>query len=200
MSNTFQNDARLPISRPVFGQREKELIGEVLDSGWVVQGPMVKRFEGMVAQYTGAEHAVAVSSCTTGLHLVLQALGIGPGDEVVLPSFTYIASANAVEYTGARPVFCDIDLDRFTLDLHGLQKALTPKTRVIMPVSLFGLGVDHWKLNALARENGLLVVEDAACSIGAWVSGRHSGASFTAAVFSLHPRKTITTGEGGVAN
>ncbi len=188
----------LPITRPVFGARERELILKPLETGWVVQGPYVARFERMFAAFTGAAHALAVSSCTTGLHLLLHALGLRPGDEVILPSFTYVATANAVEYCGARPVFGDIDLATFNLDPAAVEALITPRTRGILAVSLFGLAADLPALADIASRHGLFLVEDAACALGATLDGRHTGQGCVASVYSLHPRKAITTGEGGM--
>ncbi|MBI5520987.1 MAG: DegT/DnrJ/EryC1/StrS family aminotransferase [Desulfarculus sp.] len=188
----------IPITRPVFGERERELLLKPLETGWVVQGPYVARFEKLFAAYVGADHALAVSSCTTGLHLVLHALGLGPGDEVIVPSFTYVATANAVEYCGARPVFCDIDLATFNLDVAAVEALITPRTRGIVAVSLFGLAADLPALAELASRRGLFLMEDAACALGASIAGRHTGQGCVASVYSLHPRKAITTGEGGM--
>ncbi|MFH1034251.1 MAG: DegT/DnrJ/EryC1/StrS family aminotransferase [Pseudomonadota bacterium] len=188
----------IPITRPIFGARERELIVQPLETGWVVQGPFVAQFEGMFASFVGAHRALAVSSCTTGLHLALHALGVGPGDEVIVPSFTYVATANAVEYCGARPVFCDIDLATFNLDVSAVEALITPRTRGVVAVSLFGLAADLPALSDLARRRGLFVLEDAACALGASIAGRHTGAGASASVYSLHPRKAITTGEGGM--
>ncbi|MBI4798020.1 MAG: DegT/DnrJ/EryC1/StrS family aminotransferase [Desulfarculus sp.] len=188
----------IPITRPVFGARERELLLKPLETGWVVQGPYVAMFEKMFAAYVGSGHALAVSSCTTGLHLVLHALGVGPGDEVILPSFTYVATANAVEYCGARPVFCDIDLANFNIDVAAVEALITPRTRGLLAVSLFGLAADLPALAELASRRGLFLLEDAACALGATIQGRHTGAGCVASVYSLHPRKAITTGEGGM--
>ncbi|MFZ5585152.1 MAG: DegT/DnrJ/EryC1/StrS family aminotransferase [Thermodesulfobacteriota bacterium] len=188
----------IPITKPVFGERERALMLEPLASGWVVQGPYVARFEKMFAAFCEIPHALATTSCTTGLHLILAALGIGPGDEVIVPSFTFVATANAVEYTGARPVFCDIDPRTFNIDPGQAAGRITRRTRAIMPVSLFGLCADMPALRALANRHGLYLIEDAACALGARRAGRHAGAEADAAAFSLHPRKAITTGEGGM--
>jgi len=188
----------IPITKPVFGQRERDLIQTPLDTGWVVQGPWVERFEKAFMDFSGAGNAIAVTNCTTGLHLILHALRIGPGDEVIVPSFTFIASANAVEYTGARPVFCDIELSTFNIDVAAAAKLITPRTKAIMPVSLFGLSADLKALNELADAHGIYVIEDAACALGARLNGFHAGTRCTAASFSFHPRKAVTTGEGGM--
>jgi dTDP-4-amino-4,6-dideoxygalactose transaminase len=189
----------IPITKPVFGARERELMCAPLDTGWVVQGPWVARFEAMFAEFTGIPHALASTSCTTALHLILAALGIGEGDEVIVPSFTFVASANAVEYTGARPVLADIDLATFNLDPAGVERFITPRTKAIMPVSLFGLAADLPVICAIADRHGLYVIEDAACALGAAIDGRHTGTLATASAFSFHPRKAVTTGEGGMA-
>lgn len=189
----------LPITKCVFGERERELLLRPLDTGWLVQGPYVRRFEQAFCDFTGLPHALAVTSCTTALHLILLALGIGPGDEVIVPSFTYVASANAVEYTGATPVLCDVDPTGFNIDVDDAASRITPRTKAIMPVSLFGLSADMVRVRELADAHGLHVVEDAACALGATFNGRHAGSLADAAAFSFHPRKAITTGEGGMA-
>ena len=197
--------SHIPIIRPVLGTEELEKIQEVIESGWLVQGTKVHEFEGLISEFTGAGYAVAASSCTSALHLALLAAGAGPGDQVLLPSFTFVATANAIEYTGAEPVFVDIDLSTFTIDpfqaeamLKKLKKAENGKSRFIIPVSLFGLCADMTAVNQLANEYGLLVIEDAACGLGATRNDRHAGTEALAGCFSFHPRKTITTGEGGM--
>lgn len=170
---------------------------EPLQTGWLAQGPRVEAFERVFAERLGVRHAVAVSSCTSALHLILIALGIGPGDEVVVPSFTFVASANAVEYVGARPVLVDVDPATFNLNVAALEPALTPQTRAIMPVHQFGLCADMPAVHRIAEQHGLSVVEDAACGLGASVAGRPAG-TFGVAAFSFHARKIITTGEGGM--
>ncbi len=195
---------QIPITKPYFGKEEKEAVARVLDSGWVVQGRRVKEFEEMVCEFTGAKFAKASTSCTTSLHLALLALGIGAGDEVLVPSFTFIASANAVEYTGARPVFVDIDLGTFNISpgkiREYLEQAKTRRARVaaIMPVHLFGLVANMDPIMELAREYNLSVVEDAACALGSLYNSKHAGTFGDAGCFSFHPRKSITTGEGGM--
>jgi dTDP-4-amino-4,6-dideoxygalactose transaminase len=190
----------IPITKPVFDQAEVDAIQEVLRSGWVVQGPQVARFEQMMAEFTGSRFAVATTSGTTALHLALCAAGIGSGDEVLLPSFTFIATANAVEYTGARPVFVDIDLDTFTMDPSLLEQALARRrsTRCVVPVSLFGLCADMNAINTMAGKHNLTVIEDAACGLSAFRDGHHAGTEALAGCFSFHPRKAVTTGEGGM--
>ena len=189
---------RIPITKPLFGEEERKTILEPLESGWIVQGPKVAEFESRFAEFTGAAHAIATSSCTTALHLALIALGIGYGDEVILPSFTFVATANAVEYTGAKPVFCDIDINNFNIDVNEIEKKLTGRTKAIIPVHLFGLSADMKPLSEIAKRFGLYVVEDAACGLGSYYQGTHVGTFGDAGCFSFHPRKAITTGEGGM--
>ncbi|MBF0527689.1 MAG: DegT/DnrJ/EryC1/StrS family aminotransferase [Deltaproteobacteria bacterium] len=189
---------KIPLAKPMFGEEEKQLVLEVLESGWVVQGPKVAEFERRFAAFTGAPFAVAASSCTTALHLALISLGIGPGQEVIVPAFTWIATANVVEMVGARPVFVDIDLETFNIDVRRVEKAITAKTGAIIPVSLFGLSADLHPILDLAQKHELKVVEDAACALGALYHGHPAGTMADAACFSFHPRKSITTGEGGM--
>lgn len=191
---------RIPITKAVFDDAEKEAIIKPLETGWVVQGPYVKEFEALFAEYTGAKYAKAVSNCTTSLHLALVALNIGAGDKVVVPSFTYVASANAIEYTGATPVFCDIELNSFNIDVKKLEKILETEENIkaIMPVNLFGLCADLPAINQLADKYGLAVIEDSACGFDSWIGDKHSGRFGHAGCFSFHPRKSITTGEGGM--
>jgi dTDP-4-amino-4,6-dideoxygalactose transaminase len=189
---------KIPISKPYFGEEERRLILEPLETGWVVQGPQVAAFERCFAKYTGAPVAVATSSCTTALHLALVTLGVGPGDEVIVPAFTWVATANVVEMQGAQPVFVDVELDTFNIDVKQVEPAITSRTKVIMPVSLFGISAPMHPIADLARAYGLKVVEDAACAAGAWYRGRHTGTMADIGCFSFHPRKNITTGEGGM--
>lgn len=189
---------KVPISKPYFGEEERRAILEPLETGWVVQGPKVEEFERLFAAYTGARHAIATTSCTTALHLALVALGVGPGDEVIIPAFTWVATANVIEMQGARPVFVDIELETFNLDVAQLERAITPRTRVVMPVSLFGASAPMEPILEIARRRGLRVVEDAACAVGAWYRGHHAGTLADIGCFSFHPRKAITTGEGGM--
>ena len=184
---------------------EENAVLDVLKSGWLVQGPHVKEFEEKFSLFTGAKHAIATSSCTTALHLALLTAGVGPGDEVLLPSFTFIATANAIEYTGARPVFIDIDLSTFTISPAGIRDYLEKHmsgekhiNRYIMPVSLFGLCPDMESINTIASDYKLQVIEDAACGMGAKRENHHAGTEALAGCFSFHPRKAVTTGEGGM--
>ena len=191
---------KIPITRPCIDQTDREAVLKPLETGWLVQGSHVKEFERLFCKHTGATHAKAVSNCTTALHLSLIALGIGRGDKVVVPAFTYVATANAVEYTGAQVVFCDIELDSFNISIVSLKKILdqTPGIKAVIPVHLFGLCADMSSIMALAREYDFRVVEDAACSFDSWIGERHSGTFGEFGCFSFHPRKSITTGEGGM--
>jgi perosamine synthetase len=195
---------KIPITKPYLGEEEKRAVCKVLDSGWLVQGSKVAELESLVCQFTGARFARASTSCTTAIHLALLAQRIGPGDEIMLPSFTHIASANAIEYTGARPVFIDINLATFSIDPQKaeeyLEQAKKRGSRVkgIMPVHLFGLMADMEPIMEIARKYNLFVVEDAACALGSLRSNAHAGTLGEAGCFSFHPRKPITAGEGGI--
>ncbi|MDB5797926.1 MAG: DegT/DnrJ/EryC1/StrS aminotransferase family protein [Paucimonas sp.] len=188
----------VPIARTSLLEDEIQSVLGPLRSGWLVQGPQVRDFEEKWSAFTGAAHSIAVTSCTTALHLSLAALDFGPGDEAIVPAFTWIATANVVEHLGGTVVFCDIDPLTFNLDLKDLARKLTPRTRAILPVHLFGLPAEMDGVNALAKERGIAVVEDAACGFGARYHGRHVGTLGDTGCFSFHPRKAITTGEGGM--
>jgi len=189
---------KIPITKPFFGDEERKAILEPLESGWIVQGPKVAEFERLFAEFTGAKYAIATASCTTALHLSLIALRVRHGDEVILPAFTFVATANAVEYTGATPVFCDINLNTFNIDVEQIRKKVTEKTKAIIPVHLFGLSADMKPILEIAEKRGLKVIEDAACGLGSYYDGRHVGTFGEAGCFSFHPRKAVTTGEGGM--
>ncbi len=188
----------VPITKPSLGEEEARAPIDSIRSGWVTQGPKVAEFEKAVAAYCGVQHGIATTSCTTGLHLALVAAGIGPGDEVIVPSFTFIASANAVLYTGATVVFAEIDPRTYNLDPSDVERRITTRTKAIMPVDQIGLSADMDAINAIAARHGLDVVEDAAPAIGATYKGRRAGGNAHQTVFSFHPRKVITTGEGGM--
>lgn len=194
MSITFN----IPIARTNLTEAEIASVLTPLRSGWLVQGPKVREFEEKWSTFTGAKHSIAVTSCTTALHLSLAALGFGPGDEAIVPAFTWIATANVVEHLGGTVVFCDIDLNTFNLDLNQLAQKITPRTKAILPVHLFGLAADMDAINQFARAHGLWVVEDAACGFGSRYHGQHVGTFGDTGCFSFHPRKAITTGEGGM--
>jgi dTDP-4-amino-4,6-dideoxygalactose transaminase len=158
----------------------------------------VQDFEAKWSAFTGAEHSIAVTSCTTALHLSLAALGVGPGDEVIVPAFTWISTANVVEHLGATVVFCDVSPRTFNIDVADASSRVTANTKAIMPVHLFGLAADMVGVNALAKAHSLFVVEDAACGFGSTFEGQHVGTFGDTGSFSFHPRKAITTGEGGM--
>jgi perosamine synthetase len=189
---------RVPFAKPTLRGDEGQAVADVIASGWVSQGPKVQAFEEAFARRVGAAEAVAVSNCTTALALAVHALGIGPGDEVIVPSLSFIATANAVWQNGATPVFADVDPRTYNLDPDAAAAAITPATKAIMPVHQVGLPADMDGFIALADRHGLLLIEDAACAIGATYKGRPIGSLGPPACFSLHPRKVITTGEGGM--
>ena len=188
----------VPIARPAFDIKDRESILEPLDDGWVVQGPRVKRFEELFAQFVGSESAVACSSGTSALHLALAAMDIGPGDEVIVPSLTWVATANAVVYCGAKPILCDIDPDTFNLTADLVDRVMTPHTRAIIPVHLFGRAAPMGELAELVQGRDIGMIEDAACAFGTFIGDQHAGHFSDFGTFSFHPRKAITTGEGGM--
>jgi dTDP-4-amino-4,6-dideoxygalactose transaminase len=184
----------IPVARPVLGEEEAAAAAAAVRSGWVAQGPRVKEFEAAFAARIGAGHGVATSSCTTALHLALLLVGIEPGDEVVVPSLSFIATANAVRYAGATPVFADVDAATMNVTAATVAEVVTPRTRAVIAVDQAGVPVDLAGLDGL----GLPVIEDAACAIGSTYRGRPVGATARIAAWSFHPRKLITTGEGGM--
>lgn len=188
----------IPIALPHVGEEEWQATRECFQTGWLTQGPKVAAFEKAFARRHQAEYALAVSNCTTGLHLILAAMGIGPGDEVIVPSFTWIATANAVLYCGATPVFADILPETFNIDPAEVVRKITPRTRAIVAVHLFGLPAEFDALCEAAKDQNIPLVEDAACAAGATYRSRPVGTLGLAAAFSFHPRKSITMGEGGM--
>lgn len=190
----------IPITKTIFGDEEKKAIVKPLETGWVVQGPNVAKFQNMFADFTGSKYAHAASNCTTALHLGLEAMDITKGDKVIVPSFTYVASANAVEYTGAEVVFCDIDLKTFNIDETKLEEIIKKDSSIkaIMPVNLFGLCANMPYIMELAKKYNLKVIEDSACGFDGWIGDKHSGTFGDCGCFSFHPRKSICTGEGGM--
>jgi perosamine synthetase len=188
----------IPFHRPTLRGDEGDAVAQVIASGWLAQGPRVREFEAAFAERTGAAEAVAVSNCTAALQLALHVSGVGPGDEVIVPSMSFVATANAVWQCGATPVFGDVDPRTFNLDPESAERAITSRTKAIMPVHQLGLPADMDAFADLAGRHGLALVEDAACAIGARHRGRPIGSLGPLACFSLHPRKVITTGEGGM--
>ena len=189
---------KIPITIPLLGREEEEAIASVVRTGWVAQGPRVAEFERLVAEYCGVREAVALSSCTAALHLSLLALGIGAGDEVICPSMSFIATANAIRHAGATPVFADVDARTYNLNPDAVEAVITPRTRAILLVHQIGLPADIDRFQSLAAKHGLKIVEDAACALGSRYRGRPIGGHCEMACFSFHPRKLITTGEGGM--
>jgi perosamine synthetase len=189
---------KVPIARTSLTDTEIESVLGPLRSGWLVQGPKVREFEEKWSKFTGARQSIAVTSCTSALHLSLAALGLGPEDEAIVPAFTWISTANVVEHLGAKVVFCDIDLETFNIDIQQIESKITSKTKAILPVHLFGLSADMPPIIELAKKHNLWVVEDAACGFGAKYKGEHVGTLGDTGCFSFHPRKAITTGEGGM--
>jgi perosamine synthetase len=187
----------IPISRPSIGAEEEEAVLAVLRSGMLAQGPQVERLERSFAELCGVRHAVAVCNGTAALHLALLAHDIGPGDEVITTPFSFVATGNSVLMTGARPVFVDIDERSFNIDPCKIEAAITPRTKAIMPVHLYGHPAEMATICAIAERHGLAIVEDAAQAVGAWCHGRPIG-SFGTACFSLYATKNIMAGEGGV--
>ncbi len=189
---------RVPVTAPSFGAEEERLLLETLRSGWVTQGARVAAFEERFAAAVEAREAVAVSSCTAGLFLCLHASGIGPGDEVVVPALTFIATANAVVHAGATPVLADVDPRTYNLDPKAAEAAFSPRTRAVLLVHQLGMPADLPAFEALAAERGVLLLEDSACAVGSRLAGRPIGGSGHTGCFSFHPRKVLVTGEGGM--
>jgi perosamine synthetase len=188
---------KIAIASPDLGDDEWHALREPLSTGWLTQGPKVAAFEKAFAQRHNVKHAIAVTSATTGLHLALSAAGIGPGDEVIVPAFTWVSTANCVLYCGATPIFVDVDRATFNIDVGDLKRRLSPRTRAIIPVHLFGLCAEIEAIRALVNSD-ILILEDAACAAGAASNSQPAGSLGEIAVFSFHPRKSITTGEGGM--
>lgn len=188
----------VPLTAPLIGDEEERAVLEVLRSGWLVQGQRVAEFERRVAAYCGARHGVATTNCTTALQLALEHLELRPGDEVIVPSYTFVASANAVIHAGGVPRMVDVDPATWNIDPRSVPAAISRRTRAIMPVDQFGLAADHDAISKVAKAHGLHVIEDAAPALGASVRDVRVGAISPVTCFSFHPRKSITTGEGGM--
>ena len=191
-------ERRIPVAEPVLGEHELEYVADAIRSGWISSlGPYVTRFEERLSFLCHAQHAVAVCNGTAGLHLALAAVGIGPGDEVIVPAMTFVATANAVRYVGATPIFADCDESHWCIDAEEVARLLTPRTKAVMPVHLFGHAADVEAIRAVCDPHGIPVVEDAAEALGTTVRGRPAGSLGAAGVFSFYGNKLISTGEGG---
>lgn len=188
----------IPLTKPFFNESEEKAIVEVLRSGWHTQGPRVEEFEREFAKYTHSKYAIAVSNCTTALHLGLVIAGVGQNDEVLVPSFTFIASANVIVEAGAVPVFVEVDEKTFNIDPKLLEDKITNRTKAIIMVDQVGLPCDFDTIRKIAKKNNIFIIEDAACAIGSLYKGKLVGSYADITCFSLHPRKLISTGEGGL--
>jgi len=188
----------IKLSSPDITEAEIAAVTEVLRSGWLSLGPKVPEFEKAMADYIGVKHAVAVSSGTTGLHLLMRAIGVGRGDEVISTPFSFIASTNCVMFEGARPVLVDIDPHTWNIDPERIEAAITPRTKAIIPVDVFGQVADLDRIAAIARRHGLRVIEDSCEALGSRYKGRMAGSLGDAGIFGFYPNKQITTGEGGM--
>ena len=189
---------KVPIARTKLDEKDFNIIKKPLESGWLVQGPYIKEFEDKWSDFINVKHSIAVTSCTTALHLSLAALGLNRDDEVIVPAFTWISSANVVEHLNATVVFCDINLRTFNIDVNQIESKITHKTKAIIPVHLFGLSADMDPILNIAKKHNLWVIEDAACGFGAKYKDSFVGTFGDTGCFSFHPRKAITTGEGGM--
>lgn len=188
----------IPVAKPLLGVEEAQAAYDAVLSGWVTQGPRVGAFEEAFARYVGTRYAVAVSSCTTALHLSLIVSGIGPGDEVICPSMSYIATANSIRYVGATPVFAEIDPHTYNLDIVDTESRITSRTKAILLVHQVGVPADIDQFSELAKRHGLMLIEDAACAIGSIYKQKLIGSNSDLVCFSFHPRKIVTTGDGGM--
>jgi dTDP-4-amino-4,6-dideoxygalactose transaminase len=194
----LERKKRIKLIEPVVGEEELALIKEVIESGFMTEGPKTHEFEDKVAKYVGARHAIATTSCSTALQVCIDVMKVGKKDEVIVPDFTYPVTADVARLVGASPVLVDVDKDSYNIDPSEVEKAITPNTRGIIPVSLFGNPLDMRPLFELKEEHDLFIVEDAACSLGARFGNLRTGSAADMTCFSFHPRKVITTGEGGM--
>ena len=192
------SDIKVPIAKPIIGDKEIENVVEVLKSGMIAQGPKVEEFEQKFAEWVGADYGIAVNSGTAALHTALLACDIGEGDEVITTPFTFIASGNSIVYTGAKPVFADIDLKTYTLNPEKIEGLITENTKAIMPVQLYGQSANMDRINEIAELYGLIVIEDAAQAHGATCNGEKVGSIGDMSCFSFYPTKNMTTSEGGI--
>ena len=188
----------IPLIKPYITKEVKARVCEVLDSGYLTEGPVTQELEGTFKDYVGSQYALAVCNCTVGLEMALRAVGIGPGDEVIVPDYTYPATADVVSIVGAKTVIVDVDRITMLIDYDAIEQAIGVHTKAIIPVSLFGNPLNYGRLDRIKEKYGIFIIEDAACSIGAEFGGKSVGNLADISVFSLHPRKFITTGEGGI--
>jgi len=189
---------KIPLIKPFLPESVKERVLSVLESGFLTEGRVTAEFEAACSDFLGVAHCLAMSSCTVGLEVILRYLGIGPGDEVIVPDYTYPATADVVALVGAKIIIVDVNPETMLIDYDSLEKAITPRTKAVIPVSLFGNPLDYDRLRALKHSSGIQIIEDAACAFGALYRGKKVGGLCDFSVFSLHPRKFITTGEGGL--
>jgi len=189
---------KMRLIEPVVGEEESSAVNKVLESGWLTEGPVTKEFESEFARFVGSEYAIATNNCTTALELCLRVLGIGRGDEVIVPDFTHPATADVVSWVSARPVLVDVDLYSYNVDFKEVEKAITKRTKCMIPVSWGGNPLNPKLLHEFKEKYGLFIIEDAACSPGAEYDGIKTGTMSDLTCFSFHPRKIITTGEGGM--
>lgn len=189
---------KIPVAKPFLGKEEAQLAYDTILTNWVTQGPRVAEFEEKFAAYVGSKYAVAVSNCTTGLHLSMIVAGIGAGDEVICPSMSYIATANCIKYVGAKPVFAEVDSKTYNIDPEDVRKRITSKTKAILIVHQIGMPADIDAFRQLCDEHNLILIEDAACAAGSSYKGNKIGSHSDLVCFSFHPRKVITTGDGGM--
>lgn len=188
----------MKLTSPLFDDEEILLVRQCLDSGWVTLGPFTRKFEDLFAARHQVPHALTTTSCTAGLHMATIALGLAPGDEVIVPAFTWVTSAHCAQYVGATVVFADVEADTYNLDPAAFEAAITPRTRAVVVVHLFGLSAGMREILSIAEKHDLLVIEDAACAVGTTYDGKPVGGFGHVGCFSFHPRKIITTGEGGM--
>lgn len=188
----------IPIAQPYLSEEEAQAAYDTILTGWITQGPKVQEFEEKFAEYTGAQYAVAVSNCTTALHLSMIVAGVGPGDEVICPSMSYIATANSIKYVGAIPVFAEVNPKDYNLDIRDVEKRITKKTKAVLLVHQMGMPADIKAFQLLCDKYNLKLIEDAACAAGSAYEGAKIGCHSELVCFSFHPRKVITTGDGGM--
>jgi dTDP-4-amino-4,6-dideoxygalactose transaminase len=189
---------KIPVAKPYLGKEEAQLAYDTILTNWVTQGPRVAEFEENFAAYTGANYAVAVSNCTTALHLAMIVAGVKEGDEVICPSMSYIATANCIKYVGATPVFAEVNPETYNIDIADVERKISDKTKAILIVHQIGMPADIDAFKTLCEKRGLILIEDAACAAGSAYKGKKIGSHSDLVCFSLHPRKVITTGDGGM--